>query len=175
MIEGDNNSAGEVGHMIVDLNGPFCTCGSQGCWEAFAGGWAITKKAQQLVEADMKAGACILSLAEGFIGSITTHTIAEAFKQNDPLAIHIANDIGRTVTAGCISLANILNPRKIILGGGIIEGFPFVVDRVQKGINKQALKSTKQKLEVCASRLNYDACTIGSATLALHYQQVPTL
>lgn len=163
LIEGDNFSAGEVGHMVIDKNGPYCTCGGRGCWEAFAGGWAIAKLAQKLIAEDLEAGRGLLKFAHGFIGSVTAKTVAAAYAENDPLAQRIVRDVLESLTVGCISLVNVLNPQKLILGGGIITGFPHFIGAIEKGIRKGALKSGTDRLEVCAGSLNEKACVIGAA------------
>jgi glucokinase len=67
ILEGYNNTADEIGHITIDMNGPVCHCGNKGCFEALAGGWAIERDARQAVAKDNDAGKHLLSLAGGDI------------------------------------------------------------------------------------------------------------
>ena len=63
MLEGCTNTAGELGHITTDLNGPPCTCGHRGCLEALAGGWAIARRAREAIRDDPAAGQAFLQAA----------------------------------------------------------------------------------------------------------------
>lgn len=166
MIQGFNNSAGELGHMVIQINGPVCTCGRNGCLEALASGWAIGKKAKELVQANLKEGATILSQAQESIENINAKHLIEAFLKKDPLAIKIMDSMYDALIIGCINIVNALNPEKLILGGGVVTELPEIAERIQKGINKHALKSASSKLQVMRAHLLKDAGAIGAGTLA---------
>jgi len=86
MLTGCNNTAGEIGHMTIDLHGLECHCGNKGCFEALAGGWAIARDAQDMVRTDMKSGKILLAIAGNEIDKITAKTVSEAASKNDALA-----------------------------------------------------------------------------------------
>lgn len=166
MLQGYNNSAGELGHMIIQMDGPACTCGSKGCLEALGSGWAIAKKAQKLIKENHEAGKKLLERAFGKIEDVTTKLVVEAYKDKDLLAEELIVGMFHALTIGCINIANVLNPERIILGGGVLTDLPEVFEHVQDGIQKYALKSASLNLKVIPAKLTRNAGVIGAGTLA---------
>ncbi len=166
MLFGCSNTAGELGHITIDLNGPPCTCGQRGCLEALAGGWAIEKIAQEAVALEPSAGALLTELAGDKPGGITAKTVAEGVHAGDLLSLRIIERVAQTLVAGCTSIVNAFNPCRLILGGGVIEGLPQLVDRIDKGVRKRALPAATKSLQVLRAKLGGDAGVVGSATLA---------
>lgn len=168
MLTGCSNTAGELGHIVVNLNGPQCTCGNQGCLEALAGGWAIAQRAQEAISTDPSRGASLLKMAGGKAEAITAKTVAEAAMAGDPLAIYLVDRVVEALIAGAISLVNAFNPCRLILGGGVIEGFPEMIDRIAHGVRHRALAAASAPLAVLPARLGNDSGVIGAAALAIH-------
>lgn len=166
LIHGSNNSAGELGHTIIQMDGPACTCGSRGCLEAIASGWAIAKKAQQLIKENRETGKHILERVHGKLEEVTTKIVVEAYHDKDLLAEELIVEMFHALTVGCINIANALNPEKLILGGGVLSTLPEVIDHVQAGIQKYALKSASQKIQVLPAQLTQHAGVIGAGALA---------
>jgi glucokinase len=167
MLAGCNNTAGEIGHMTIDLHGPECHCGNKGCFEALAGGWAIARDAQDMVKADMKSGKILLAIAGNEINKITAKTVSEAAGKNDSLAKKIIDNLADALIAGSTALVNTYAPCRLILGGGVIEGMPQLLERIEKGVNKYALKAATKDLKVLPAKLHNDSGVIGAAAFAL--------
>jgi glucokinase len=163
MLSGCSNAAGELGHITVDLHGPVCHCGNQGCLEALAGGWAIARRAQEAIAADPAAGASMVQMAGGQQTAVTAKIVAQAAHAGDPLA--------RALIAGAVGLVNAFNPCRLILGGGVIEGLPELVDRVDQGVCERALEAASAPLQVLPAQLKNDAGVVGAAALAMHLQR----
>jgi len=166
MVEGCTNTAGEIGHITVELNGPVCTCHNKGCLEAIASGWAIARDAQTAVLSDPAAGAYMLNIAGGTIKDITAKVVVRSAHDGDPLAKKIIERVSNAIISGAVSLVNVFNPCVFVLGGGIIEGMPELVNIVDKGIREYALKAATTKLKVVRSALNDYAGVIGAAVFA---------
>lgn len=165
VITGDQGSAGELGHTMLVAGGRACHCPGVGCFEAYAGGWAIAERTQEAVRADEEAGALLIDLA-GSIDQITGETLDKAFEQGDPLARHLVEETGFYLGAGLTGLINALNPRCLVLGGGVIDGVPELVDMAEAVIRKHAMAVAQQHLSVVRAALGSDAGVIGAATLA---------
>ena len=101
MLEGASNTAGEVGHMIIDVYGRECTCGSKGCLESIAGGWAIAKRAQEL---SMNGSA-----------AVTAKDVFEAYLEGNPVSKKVVDEAVEALIAGVASLVNIVNPACVVL------------------------------------------------------------
>ena len=167
VLTGCSNTAGELGHITVDLNGPQCTCGNGGCLEALAGGWAIARQARESISADPSAGAFLLKMADGQLEMMTAKIVFQSSRAGDPLAKQLVGRVEEALIAGATSLVNAFNPCRLILGGGVIEGMPEMVDRIARGVHQRALSAAREPLEILRARLGSDAGVIGAATLAI--------
>jgi len=165
---GSTNAAAEIGHLIIDIDGPPCTCGNRGCLEALAGGWAIARRAQEAVVRNPIAGKFLLETAGGEKASISAETVARAAQAGDPLATQLMNDVVRALVAGSVSLVHAFNPSSLILGGGVVEGAPELVRRVAEGVLQQAFAASTRGLQILPSKLKENAGIVGAAMLAIH-------
>jgi len=168
MLSGCTNTAGEIGHITIDLNGPPCTCGNRGCLEALAGGWALARAARLMIEEDPKGGRTLLEMAGGITADVSAETIARAAKKGDAMALRLLEDAGRALAAGCVSLVNAFNPCRLILGGGVVDGVPELIDRVRRGLDQRALPAARAGVEVVPAVLGPIAGVVGAGSLALH-------
>ena len=165
VLIGDQGSAGELGHTMLVAGGRPCHCPSIGCFEAYAGGWAIAERAQEAVRADEAAGKLLMDLA-GSIDKISAETLDKAYEQGDALARRLVEETGFYLGAGLTGIINALNPRCLVLGGGVIDGVPELVDMAEAVIRKQAMKVAREHLHVVRATLGSNAGVIGAATLA---------
>ena len=163
MLAGASNTAGEIGHMTVALDGPDCHCGNKGCLEALAGSWAIERDAQKAVRKHGKSGSGILELAGSEVQNIKAKTVIKAFKNDDKLATKLINNVVNALGGGLTGLTNILNPERIIMGGGVTEHMPDLIGRVEKKVQKRALKAATEVLEFVPTQLHDDSGVIGAA------------
>ncbi len=170
LLAGCSNSAGELGHMTIERNGPLCHCGNRGCLEALAGGWAIAARAQAAIAADPKAGATLLSMGHGVPGAVDARIVAQAALAGDQLARRLLDDAAAALIAGAVAIVNAFNPCCLVLGGGIIEGLPELRDRIDGGIRALALDAAKGPLRVLRAQLHGDAGVVGAAALAMQIQ-----
>jgi glucokinase len=167
VLEGSNNTAGEIGHITIDLHGPECHCGNNGCFEALAGGWAIARDLKKAVSDDAAAGKTLLSIAGGDINQLSAKTLEEGIKQNDFLSTQLINNLAEYLIAGGASIVNAFGPKRFIWGGGIIEGMPELLPVIEKGIIKRALQAATNSLEIIPAKLHNDSGVIGAAAYAL--------
>lgn len=167
ILEGINNTAGEIGHITIELHGSKCHCGNTGCFEALAGGWAIERDAQQAVSENKAEGKLLLELAQGSITNITAKILTQGIKQNDFLSQKLINNLTEALIAGGISIVNAFGPKRFIWGGGIIEGLPQLLPLIETGIKKRALHAATDSLEIVPAKLHNDSGVIGAAAFAL--------
>lgn len=172
VVNGCSNTAGEIGHIPIDLNGPKCTCGNRGCMEALAGGWAIARRARQAVSADPAAGETLFKLADEKIEAITARMVADACNMGDALARKLVAATGKALAAGMVGLVNAFNPCRLILGGGVIDGLPELVEHVKHGVSDRALAAATSALQVVTAQLGEDAGVIGAAALAMQSRKL---
>jgi glucokinase len=166
LLEGASNTAGEVGHIILDMNGPFCSCGNRGCFEALAGGGAIARRTREALETDRAARLTLLNLAGGSVENITAKIVLQAAREGFPLAQKIVMGITEALIAGVAGLVNAFNPKRVILGGGMIEGIPGIVTLLDREVHQRALKAAAEPLDIVETVLHGDAGVIGAASFA---------
>ncbi len=160
---GSRGLGGEIGHMVVDLDGPMCPCGGAGHIEAFLGRPAIAEKGR--VAARSPEGRAILEAAGGNVDGITAEDVLTAAAAGDPLAREIMLDAGEVLGRALVGIVNLLNPRLIAVGGGIGEAADFLVERAAEVIDGEALAG-RRDVRVVQAQLGNDAGVLGSAALA---------
>jgi len=168
MLSGCSNTAGEVGHITIDLYGPPCSCGNRGCLEALASGWAIARQAREAILTDATAGAHLLSMAGNQGEILTAEIVVQAAKAGNLLARHLINRVEEALIAGCVSLVNAFNPCRLILGGGVVEGMPELLQRIDQGVRQKALAAAIRSFQVLPAGLKNDAGVIGAAAFAIN-------
>lgn len=160
LITGGRNGAGEIGHMIVDDQGPLCTCGNRGCLEAFAGGWAIKKRAKENENNQFLLQKC-RKTKENITGKIVT----ECALMGDSMSIKIIQEAYQALGIAMTGLVNVFNPLKIIIGGGLSLGMPDLCDYLKQIVKKRALKINQDQVQIVPAKLEKNAGVIGAAQL----------
>jgi glucokinase len=164
LLAGCNNSGGELGHITIIYNGRKCHCPNSGCLEAYAGGWAIAERAQEALRAEEEGH--LLKILAGDVEKITAATVGQAYHEGDLLAQRLVEETGRYLAAGLVSIVNAFNPCRIVLGGGVVEGIPELVQMVKRFVPKRALEVAVEDLEIVRGALGSDAGVVGAAALA---------
>ncbi len=167
LLEGCNNTAGELGHITIVTGGRQCHCRNQGCLEAYAGGWAIAERAQEAVHANPQAGKLLITLA-GNIEQISAVTVTQAYANGDPLAKHLVEETTSYLAAGLVGIINAFNPCLLVLGGGVIQGLPEYALMVECIVRMYALEAATDGLRIVTAALGDKAGVIGAAALAHH-------
>lgn len=166
LLEGAGGVAGELGHVTVIAGGRQCRCPNRGCLEAYCGGWAIEERARDAALAHHGGGEALIRLA-GSAEAITGESIAAALRAGDPLARTLIDDTGDVLGAALVGLVNALNPRRVILGGGVMDGFPELLERARAAVRAHALPAAVDRVEIIPAALRDDAPALGAADLAL--------
>lgn len=162
IIQGATGTAGEIGHIIVDLNGRQCGCGAHGCLEAYASRSAIEKR----IEGALKKGrhSVILDyLEEG--KSITSSMIRKSIEREDELVTHCLDEASAYLSGGLASIINFINPKLIILGGGLIEAVDYFYKKTIKDAKLKCLPVPATKIEFKKTALGDFSGVVGAAYL----------
>lgn len=165
MYDGAWDLAGEVGHITIKAGGPRCGCGGRGHLEALCSRTAIVKA---IAKAEKRGAKTDLSKVTGKpILETTSGDLARALARGDKVVEKVLNRTAKYLALGVASVANLLNPELVVLGGGVVEalGDPFV-EQVTKLVRKQPLKSVTSDLRIVPSQLGDDAGITGAALLA---------
>ena len=131
LVRGASNAAGEIGHIKLDMNGgPLCGCGDRGCLEAFASGPSIVALAEEYIK-----GGKSTKYRELANPDITPYIVSEAAKQGDPVAKRIFTIVGEYIGIGLASVVNLLNPEKIIIGGGVAAAGDLLLTPIKSALS----------------------------------------
>ncbi len=163
VFRGSNFSAGEIGHVCIDINGPACGCGANGCLEAFVGNRYITRRAIEKIKKGQKT--LLTKLVKGNLRKITPETITRAARQKDIFSIKLWEEIGTCLGIGLSGIVNIINPDRVIIGGGLSKAEAFIFKPLNRELKKRAMRQHLKVLKVQKSDFNDDAGIIGAASL----------
>lgn len=161
---GSRGLGGEIGHMVVQMDGPPCPCGGSGHIESYLGRPAIAAAGKKAAEE--YRGKAIVDAAGGDPDAITAEAVIEAAHTGDEVATKIVMDAGVILGRALVGLVNTLNPQMIVVGGGIGESSSFMVDRAADIIAEEALAG-RRDVRVIQAELGNDAGVLGAAALAL--------
>ncbi|WP_338780816.1 ROK family transcriptional regulator [Metabacillus sp. FJAT-52054] len=165
LFRGRHGLAGEIGHTVADLNGTKCTCGNYGCLQTVAGHDGLKRAAMREISFGRKT--LITDLINGDENKISGELLHKAALQGDELAIEIFRDAGRYIGTAVTNLIHIMNPSKIIIGGGISKAGPFLLDPIREVVKQRALDEEAKETVIVQSGLGDEAALIGAATLVL--------
>jgi glucokinase len=166
VVAGVGGFAGEMGHATVVAGGRRCHCRNRGCIEAYAGGWAIAERAQEAARHDPAAGALLRELAGGDVGAIVAETVAAARDRGDALAVRLVEETAGYLGAALVGIVNGLNPARVVLGGGVLEGFPELVPLSAAVVRSCALPAAAAGVAVVPAALGTQAPVVGAAAYA---------
>ena len=155
---GADGMAGEMGHLMVDLDGPPCGCGGAGHVEAIASGTAIARDAQALLATGTSPRLARL-VAAGEV--VDAELVARASDDGDPACAAIMARARAAIGALCSSLVNLLNPDVIVIGGSIAEHRPRFFDEVHAALDRHSFDVPASRVRVELARLGGDVSLIG--------------
>lgn len=161
---GAHGGAAEIGHMIVDPDGPVCGCGRRGCWEQFASGLAL--EASALAGLNDRPNS---SLKDALVaGRIPGRAITDAARAGDALAVEVVERMGRWIGWGLGSLVNIIEPERIAVAGGIVREWDLLGPLALEAMRDRIEASERRpEPDVLPATLGPDAGIVGAAWLIL--------
>jgi glucokinase len=160
LLHGRRGMAGHVGHLRMALEGPVCSCGTIGCFEAFAAGPALGRRARR--EATMHP--------EGLLGIwsasqiIEGRHVVEGARQSDPTCLALLREEAAYLGAGFTSLIHLFSPERIIMGGGVSQAFDLLIDDIHAVIRRDAIEPFKD-VPVVRAGLGENSGLVGAAAL----------
>ncbi|OIO38283.1 MAG: hypothetical protein AUJ71_03420 [Candidatus Omnitrophica bacterium CG1_02_49_16] len=163
LFHGVSYSAAEIGHIVLNENGPRCGCGSRGCIETYVGNGYFARAVKKHLKAGRKGLLNRWVFKDG--KELTPLLVWQAAKANDPLALEMWRKTGAHLGTALAGLVNILNPERIVLGGGIAQNNKFLLSAAVRTIKKKAFPIASHSVKVVPAALGVDAGLIGAAAL----------
>ena len=159
-------SGAELGHMVIDINGPPCqgNCPNHGCFEAMASGTALAREAQLFASVQ----------PESALG----HALRDGRELDGPLVTELAHDgdsaardviqlIGERLGVAIASYVNIFNPEMVVVGGGVMGAGEMLLEPARREVLKRALPPSRDNVSIVAAEFGHEAGMVGAAALAL--------
>ncbi|MDD3926577.1 MAG: ROK family protein [bacterium] len=162
---GSTEGGGELGHMIVDPDGPRCGCGNYGCLEAFAKAQAIADRAAMKLQQGRRS--VIPGMVGGDIRSITPAVVAKAAEAGDEAAIEVWDEVGMYVGIAAAGLIQALSPQVIVIGGGISRAGNLLMDPIRRTVEARSLLVPASTCRLELSPLGDDAGLLGAVSLVI--------
>lgn len=157
----------ELGHMRVVPNGIRCGCGNRGCWEQYASGSALVREARELIDSGTPHAARLSELCAGDPAALRGPDVTRAAAEGDPAAVELLADLGTWIGEGLASVAAILDPELIVLGGGVSESGSLLIDPARAAFRRQLTgRGHRPEAWFALASLGNDAGMIGAADLA---------
>lgn len=158
LLRGARNLAGEVGHTKLDPDGPQCTCGGRGCLEVYAGGGHIRRRVMEAIQGGEKS-----PLAD--VREIHVDAVKEAARRGDPLAKRFWDELVWALSLSICNLITVFNPKRVILGGGVVEGSPILLKHVKDAVPGWVTMLSGKHVEIVRAQLGPRAGAIGASQL----------
>lgn len=162
IYRGDTNTAGEVGHMILDPRGPRCRCGGKGCWETLAGTGRLVSLAWDVGGEERAEPYYDPSPAE-------VEEVFRAAERGDQRAKSAIADVAHWLGIGLANLVNMWNPDLVVIHGDLLVGGPQLLDTVIREVHEAALFWPAEATRIEFSGLGEDVGVIGAASLIVDY------
>jgi glucokinase len=165
LFGGFNKTAGEIGHMVLEVNGPKCGCGNKGCFEALASRTAIYRRLQAAVKDGEKT--VLTEMLGDNLEDMRSGDLRKALKREDKLVAKVIEEAAEYTGIAVANLINVFNPDMIVLGGGVIDALEDeMMAIIVETAKDYAMPGTAKGIEIIASRLGDDAGITGAAVLA---------
>lgn len=161
---GPDDTAGELGHVIINFDGPLCGCGNHGCIEAYASATAIRRDVKQALAAGVKTR---IQIPEGAEDDFGARVVYDAAVQGDEFAIELFQKVGYYLGIAAATVINTFNPEMIAYGGALSNAGDFIFKPLVETARKNCFETPGKRVQIVKATLGNDAGIIGAAGLAM--------
>jgi len=163
IYRGITGSAGEIGHLTIDENGPVCACGNQGCLEALASGRAIAQQVQKAIRDGKRTQLSDHQPSE----TINAREVAAAARRGDLLAQQVISRAGMQIGIALAGMVNLFNPGLIVVGGGVAQIGDLFLEPMRQAVQKRSLPASARVVRISAAVLGRRSSSMGAVIQAL--------
>ena len=166
LFRGAHGFAGDIGHIVMDPDGPLCGCGNHGCWEQLASGQAVVRAGRRAVLDGAETS--LVERSGGQAKRVTGLMVTEAARAGDAVAVSILTDVGRWLGTGIAGLVNVLDPEIVVLAGGVANAGELLLQPARAGFH-DAVEAVDHRPDVplVLAELGGDTGVVGAAALVL--------
>jgi len=165
LYSGFNRTAGEIGHMVIQVGGPKCGCGNKGCFEALASRTAIFRTIKEAVKEGQKT--ILTEMLGPELEDLRSGDLRKAIKRGDKFVEHVIEEAAEYTGIAAANIINLLNPEVIVIGGGLMEQLEDeMLAIIVETAMDYSMPGTTKGIEIIATKLGDDAGITGGAVLA---------
>jgi len=166
VYRGHSGSGAELGHMVIDENGPRCqgNCPNHGCLESVASGVAIGREGKVAAEEDPDSD---LARAAAAGQEITGELVTQLALGGDEVSRMVLGHIGRQLGIGFANFVNVFNPEVIVVGGGAMAAGDLLLDPAREEMRARGLRPNREQVRIVPARFGPEAGMLGAGVLAL--------
>ena len=166
LLTGSTDGAGEIGHMTLATRGPRCSCGRLGCLEAYAGSVALLRRARELAARPESSTEEFRRQVKGLGTQLSTRALYAMAATGDPSATKLFAAAGRRLGQAVANLVNVLNPDRVIIGGGVAQAGEVLLDPCRAVVAAHVLAEEARRTPIVPAELGPYAAALGVAALA---------
>ena len=164
LVLGFSGTAGELGHMTINPNGPRCGCGNYGCLETYTSGPAITSFASRIVRQGIATQ--IAEMVDFDLNKITPKIVAQAALDGDEIACEIWDTVGNYLGIGIANICVAFGPQRVVLSGGVAAAGDLLINPIKKTLRERVHVMPVDQVQVVVGSLGNDAGILGMASWA---------
>ena len=166
IYSGFNFAGAEIGHTVINVDGPQCTCGRKGCFEVYSSATGLIRMTKEAMEKD-PASALHAEVEEH--GKVSARTAFNAMRKGDATAKQVVDDYIKYLACGIANTINIFQPDILCIGGGVCnEGDPLLLPLKEQVAKEVYTRNSEKNTEIVIAKLGNDAGIIGAAFLGLN-------
>jgi glucokinase-like ROK family protein len=163
IYRGVTGSAGEIGHLTIEENGPLCACGNHGCLEAIAGGRAIAQQGQAAARNGQRTQLTNIKPIE----AITARHVASAARLGDLVSQQILTRAGTYVGIAIAGVVNMINPGMVIIGGGVAQSGDILLEPIRLAVQRRSLPAATRAVRITTAMLGRRSSSMGAIIQAI--------
>ena len=167
IYRGANELAGEIGHVVIDPQGPPCVCGRRGCVEQLACGPAIARMARERLEKNPVRGNILRELIENNLSQVTALRVNQAARAGDELAREVMDDAAHALGFALGNVICLMNPQRIIIGGGVSKAGEHYFETVSAAARENVMPELRDAVDIVPAALGDDAPLWGALALVM--------
>jgi glucokinase len=165
LFSGFNRTAGEIGHMVLEVGGPRCGCGNRGCFEALASRTAMFRRIQEAVKSGQKT--ILTDLLGEKLDDMRSGDLRKAIRRGDKFVEKVVEEAAEYTGIAVANVINLLNPEVVVLGGGVLDALEDeMLAIIVETAMDNAMQGTDKGIEIIGTKLGDDAGITGAAVLA---------
>jgi len=167
LYRGTTYSAGEIGHITIFKDGPYCNCGNRGCLEVYASAPGIARRTREYIRAGHFT--VMADMVGHDLSKVTAEVVSKACDMGDRLAVMVMEETAEILGIGIANFIDIINPEMVIIGGGVSLAGDKLFAPLRKTVRQRTMRNAGENVSIVPAELKDESGMVGAAALAMEY------